>query len=306
MTAFQIPERLAGTARHHPEVARWIERLPEIVAGLCERWSLRVQAPFLPGGDGSWVAPATRLSSGGDLVLKIGFPFATAEHRDEAAALRIWDGDGAVRLHAALTTETAHALLLERCVPGTKLREAMPEPEQDVVIARMLGRLWERASAARANGAWPFRTLTHMCDEWAEQFTREYAAADPAERIDPGLARDGIALLRELPRTATDSVLLCTDLHFENILAAQREPWLVIDPKPYVGDPAYDVLQHLINCHARLAADPGGLTDRMAALAGLDAGRVRLWLFARAVRESVGFADRAPLMRRIAPALTPK
>lgn len=59
--------------------------------------------------------------------------------------------------------------------------------------------------------------------------------------------RDGLALFRVLPGTADRAVLLCTDLHAGNLLAARREPWLVIDPKPYVGDPTYDVLQHLLN-----------------------------------------------------------
>jgi streptomycin 6-kinase len=68
-------------------------------------------------------------------------------------------------------------------------------------------------------------------------------------------------------------VLLATDLHGDNILAAQREPWLVIDPKPYVGDPAYDLLQHMLNCEDRLAAEPGGLATRMAALAGVNPGQ---------------------------------
>jgi streptomycin 6-kinase len=121
-------------------------------------------------------------------------------------------------------------------------------------------------------------------------------AAGAADRIDPGLARAGIALFLALPETAADRVLLCTDLHGDNILAAQRAPWLVIDPKPYVGDPAYDLLQHMLNCEDRLAADPAGLANRMAGLAGADAGRVRQWLFARSVQESVG----APLMRAVA------
>ena len=82
----------------------------------------------------------------------------------------------------------------------------------------------------------------------------------------PGLPGIGIALFRELPATADSQVLLCTDLHGENVLAARREPWLVIDPKPYVGDPAYDVLQHMLNCEDRLAADPGALAARMADL----------------------------------------
>lgn len=53
-------------------------------------------------------------------------------------------------------------------------------------------------------------------------------------------------------------MLLCTDLHGDNILAAQRESWLAIDPKPYLGDPAYDTLQHMLNCEGRLAAHPAG------------------------------------------------
>ena len=87
-------------------------------------------------------------------------------------------------------------------------------------------------------------------------------------------------------------MLLCTDLHGGSILAAQRAPWLVIDPKPYLGDPAYDVLQHMLNCEDRLAADLAGLPKRMADLAGIDADRVREWLFARSVRLGVSHAGR--------------
>ena len=107
-----------------------------------------------------------------------------------------------------------------------------------------------------------------MCAAWAEEFEREYAAASAADRIDPGLARVGIALFGALPETADNRVLPCIDLHGGNILAAQRAPWLVIDPKPYLGDPAYDVLQHMLNCEDRLAA--AGLAKRMAGLAGID------------------------------------
>jgi streptomycin 6-kinase len=331
VTAFPIPALLAETARRQPEVASWIADLPGIVAQLAERWSLRVGEPFQPGGFCSWTAPATALAGseaadrcgtavGDEVVLKVGFPFDSGEQRDEAAALRIWDGAGAVRVYGEVETPTATALLLERCVPGSRLRDVLPEPERDVVVADMLRRLWARASAARpdgqtndtltdwagtdgapADGCWPFRPLTEMCDAWADQFWRDYAAADPASRLDPGVARDGIALFRELPRTADRAVLLCTDLHSENILAARRAPWLAIDPKPYVGDPAYDLLQYMINCHDRAGADPAGLCDRMAGLAGVDPGRTRLWLFARAVQESVGSA----LLREVAGRLAP-
>jgi streptomycin 6-kinase len=234
--------------------------------------------------------------AGASLVLKVGFRFPGGEERDEAAGLRIWDGNGAVRLHDADETDSAYTLLIERCRPGTPLGQVLPEPEQDQVVAGLLRRLW-----AQPHAAYPFRPLAQMCAAWADEFEREYAATSPADRIDPGLARAGIALFRELPQTAGSRVLLCTDLHGENVLAAQRAPWLVIDPKPYIGDPAYDVLQHMLNCEDRLAADPAALAARMASLAGLDGGRVRQWLFARSVQESIGW----PLIREVATRLAP-
>ena len=106
-------------------------------------------------------------------------------------------------------------------------------------------------------------------------------------RVSTPLVREGIALFRSLPATAERNVLLCTDLHSENVLSGQREPWLMIDPKPYVGDPTYDALQHLLNCDERLHADPRDLARRMAYLLGLDADRLLLWLFARCVQESL-------------------
>jgi len=295
MTAFAVPRYLAETARCDEGVRAWIARLPAIVADLAGRWSLRVGEPFQPGGQCSWTAPVTD-PAGTGLVLKVEYRFPGGDERDEAAGLRTWAGNGAVRLHDAAETEVAYALLMERCLPGTPLGRALPEPDQDQVVAGLLRQLW-----AQPHGAYPFRPLAQMCAEWAGEFEEEYAAADPADRIDPGLARAGIALFRELPETADSRVLLCTDLHGDNILAAQRAPWLVIDPKPYVGDPAYDVLQHMLNCEDRLAADPAGLAARMAGLAGLDAERVRQWLFARSVQESVG----SPLMHHVASRLAP-
>ena len=292
---FTVPQYLAQTARRDHDVRAWITGLPQLVAGLADRWSLRVGEPFQPGGQCSWTAPVTG-PAGAGLVLKVGFRFPGGEERDEAAGLRIWDGNGAVRLHGGTETGSAYALLIERCRPGTPLGQALPEPEQDRVVAGLLRRLW-----AQPHAAYPFRPLAQMCAAWAGEFEREYAATSPADRIDPGLARAGIALFRELPQTAGSRVLLCTDLHGENVLAAQRAPWLVIDPKPYVGDPAYDVLQHMLNCEDRLAADPAALAARMAGLAGLDGGRVRQWLFARSVQESIGW----PLIREVATRLAP-
>jgi streptomycin 6-kinase len=133
-----------------------------------------------------------------------------------------------------------------------------------------------------------------MCDAWAAEFQQRLA--DTPGQLDLGLARTGTELLRTLPATADRQVLLCTDLHAGNILAANREPWLVIDPKPYLGDPTYDAVQHLLNCHQRLITDPAGLARRMADLAGIDPDRLIGWLLARCVQESLD----QPALREVA------
>jgi streptomycin 6-kinase len=271
--------------------ATWLAAtLPAVVAQAAELWSVTVGEPFQPGGQSAWVAPA-RHDSGADLVLKIAWPHPEAAH--EADGLLAWAGSGAVLLRAAQSFDGAAALLMERCLPGFPLSRR-PEADQDVIIAGLLRRLWIKPALPH-----PFQPLQAMCEQWADGF--EQRSRVSPQRLDPGLARAGMALLRELPGTAARQALLCTDLHAGNVLAAIREPWLVIDPKPYVGDPAYDVLQHMLNCSGRLAADPHGLARRMASLLDLDPDRVLLWLFARCVQESPDWAGLRDVASRIAP-----
>ena len=284
MTA--LPQNLRDACAEEPDRRRWADRLPELVAIATERWGLEVDAPFEPGGTTAWVAPATTL--GAACVLKIMYPHPEGAH--EAEGLRVWDGNGAVRLLDALTEGSVPVLLLERCVPGTALRTS-PEREQDRVVTRLLRRLW-----AAPVDAVTFPSLQQMCDQWANRFETQ----EPPP-IDAGLVRTGLALFRELPSTATTSALLCTDLHAGNVLAARREPWLVIDPKPHVGEPTYDALQHMLNCPRRLHADPADLCARMADLLDLDRERLGLWLFARCVVEAPVWPGLAELVPRLAP-----
>lgn len=293
MAMLAIPTGLAAAAARDDcqELRAWVGRLPEVVRAVVGRWSLACGEPFEPGGQCSWVAPA-RDAAGRDVVLKVGWGHIDAAH--EAAGLRLWNGDGAVLVHAAEAFDDTSTLLLERCVPGTTLRDATPESEHDVVVAQLLRRLWREPPEGH-----PFRSLQTMCDQWADEFEAKLAA-DPAA-LDPGIARVGIELYRSLPASADRSVVLCTDLHAGNILAAEREPWLVIDPKPYVGDPTYDALQHMLNCEERLLADPVGFAYRMADLLEFDAQRLVLWLFARCVQESPGWPSLRPVAARLAP-----
>ena len=265
-----IPERLAANCRRTPESSAWLEQLPAVIHNLQDKWSLSLGVPF----DGqevscAWVAPAV-CCDGTSAVLKLGMPHMEGEH--EIDALRFWEGDPTVRLLRA--DDQVHAMLLERCDPGTVLRN-LPELEQDVVIARLLRRLWRIPSAPH-----PFRPLSAITAHWTKE-----TISDAYRWPDAGLIREGLRLLEELPRQAPAEVLLATDLHAGNVLEAQREPWLVIDPKPFVGDPAYDATQHLFNCEVRMRSDPHGTIRRFSELLEVDPERVRLWMFARSAAE---------------------
>jgi streptomycin 6-kinase len=286
-----LPRNLVEAAESEGRQAWLATTLPAAIRGAQELWSLTVGEPFQPGGQTAWVAPA-RDATGARLVLKVVWRHPEAAH--EADGLRAWAGHGAVRLHAATEFDDAIVLLLERCVPGLPLSGRL-EAEQDTVIAGLLRRLWIKPAHDH-----PFQSLQLMCQQWADEFAGKTPTSP--SRLDPGLARAGIALFRELPASAADQVLLCTDLHAGNVLGAAREPWLVIDPKPYVGDPAYDPLQHMLNCGQRLQSDPHGLARRMAGLLDLNPERVLLWLFARCVQESPDWPSLADVARRIAPA----
>jgi streptomycin 6-kinase len=312
MTRFPIPPYLEQAARADQggRLRDWVTALPEIVDQLSDRWSLALGSPYRHGGSAAWVAPA-RGPSGEELVLKVGWRHGEALH--EPVALRLWNGAGAVRLHAGCELEATIAMLIERCVPGSTLAQDEPPHVQDEVVARLLRRLWVRPPDGHG-----FQSLAEMCEGWAAEAElglgrvaggpdagRAPAGPDagraPAAH-DAGLVRAGLELLRELPRDAPSPVVLVTDVHAGNVLAAEPEPWLAIDPKPYVGDRAYDPVQHMLNCRDRLERDPAGLARRMADLTGCDRVRVTSWLFARCAQESIADPELASVAARLAPA----
>jgi streptomycin 6-kinase len=287
----RVPTYLqASTDLGGPVRVEWLRLLPDRVEELTARWGLDLGDPFEPGGNCSWVAPGTD-REGREIVLKVAWQHTEALH--EAEGLAVLGGRGAVEVYAVEHLAPARsgsepggdadttAMLIERCRPGTELR-AHPEAEQHVVVTDLLRSVW----AVDLPSDHPFRPLSVMADDWVVR-AEARLAADPG-RLDRGLAREGLALFRELSCNGRTEVLLFTDAHAGNVLSGERSPWMLIDPKPYVGDPHYDVLQHLLNCNGSLQADPIGLLTEVADLAGLDAGRVRQWLFARCVQESLG------------------
>ena len=272
MNGIPIPERIAINCSQTIEGAAWLDQLPRVITDLKQRWLLTLRPPFEEEASCSWVASCVR-QDGTPAVLKLGLPHMEAEN--EIDGLLFWDGDPTV-----FVLEVApefNAMLLERCEPGTTLRER-PENEQDRVIARLLKRLWRAMPEVH-----PFRPLSEMIAAWTKE------SMDQIDCLpDAGLAKEGLNIFEALLNDAPCDVLLATDLHAGNVLRAQREPWLVIDPKPFYGDPAYDATQHLLNCKERLHSKPIATISRFADLLGVDPERVRLWTFARLASTSGG------------------
>jgi len=283
MQTYPIPAKLSRNCNATPNGTAWLARLPESIAYLANRWHLTLGQPFAEEASCSWVAPCTR-KDGTQAVLKLGLPHMEAEN--EIDGLMFWAGDPTA-LVLAQDLEL-NAMLLERCEPGTVLR-TLAESEQDQVIAKLLRRLWRRLPNSH-----PFRPLSEMTRHW-----REGSVKKAHLWLDEGLTKEGLRLFKELPESASEDVLLATDLHAGNVLAAQREPWLVIDPKPFHGDPTYDATQHLLNCKERLSSDPMGTIRGFSDLLGVDHERVRLWTFARLVVETEGDLPEALAIARI-------
>lgn len=268
-----VPEKLAANCRTVPERQEWLHSLPAVLEKLTSRWSLRIDAPFDHADvTCSWVAAVLR-ADGTPAVLKLGMPHM--EGADEIHGLRFWNGDPTVQLLEA--DEKLGAMLLERCLPGYMLRSE-PEAQQDLVIAALLKRLWRRS--ASLNRVHTFRHLSELLNAWSRE-TLDQAQYWP----DAGFVREGLQIFQALGKPAPSDTLLATDLHAGNVLRSQREPWLVIDPKPFIGDPAYDVVQHLHNCEARLHADSKGMVKRLGELTEVNVERLQLWTFARAAAD---------------------
>ena len=197
-------------------------------------------------------------------MLKVQTPHRESEH--EAAALELWDGEGAVRLLAHDSEQ--HVLLLERCVPGTPLADAGQATALDVFV-KLLPRLWKPAGE-------PFRPLALEAGWWADYLPRQDWSMAP-ELLDAALEA-----LHDLPGTQGEQVLLHQDLHAENVLAAQREPWLTIDPKPLVGEREFAVAPIVRSFElGHSKRDVLHRFDRLTAELGLDRERARGWTIAQ-------------------------
>ena len=243
----------------------WVKRLPRLVDECVEQWSLEVGEPF-PYAFASLALPAT-LRDGTEAVLKVCFPHRESEH--EADALARWNGNGAVRLLAH--DRERSALLIERCRPGTPLHELGADAALDVVVG-LLPRLWVPAGE-------PFRPLAEEAAWWASYLPERWERAGrPFERR---LLDVAVGALEELAPTQGAQVLLHQDLHADNILRAEREPWLAIDPKPLVGEREFGLAPIVRGVElGHSERDVRYRLNRLTAELGLDHERARLWSLA--------------------------
>jgi streptomycin 6-kinase len=243
----------------------WAAEVPRLAAECAEAWSLELEEPFAAEA-AAWVVPA------GELVLKLGFPHR--ESQFEYEALRLWNGEGAVRL-VDLDLERG-ALLLERLRPGTQLWSE-PEEVGRRIAATLLPRLWITPPEGH-----PFESLSEYARYWS---------ALPGE---PG------RLAAQLADDPGEPVLLLQDFHNGNVLAAQREPWLAIDPKPIVGEREFDLASLLRDRRDELArdADPQRTIqerlDFYARELELDRERLRAW----GIVQAIGWSDEGDTMMR--------
>lgn len=205
-----------------PAGKAWIAGLPSLLAGLARQWGLTTAGPESWHGYNAVVLPVVR--DGRPLALKLTWPPDRVQA--EAQALAAWRARGAVELVASDVPRGA--LLLER-LDATRSLAAVPLAEAAATAGALI-----RALAIPAPGSFPSLQAT----------ARELAATLPARQrslqdpVPDQWITLAIKLAADLARDP-QSVLVHTDLHYDNILASQHaaERWVAIDPKPAAGTP---------------------------------------------------------------------
>jgi streptomycin 6-kinase len=259
---------------HGEEAIAWLERLPPILANCERRWGLTIGPPFALTFN--YVAPAVR-ADGTQVVLKV--CSLTDEFPQQPEALRLVDGHGMVRLLECDPAE--EIMLLERLVPGTFLRNVEDDEVSTSIAASIMRKIWCPVPEKH-----PFKTV----QGWGKGFDRlRQLYGGGTGPFPKALLEEAETLYRELSASMAEPVLLHGDLHHENILAAEREPWLAIDPKGLVGEPAYETGAWLRNPMPQLLdmPQPGRILarriDQLAEELGFDRARLRDWGLAQAM-----------------------
>ncbi len=275
-----IPERIARTATEMLGAVgvAWLERLPTIIADCARRWAIMLEAPFTQLSI-NYAAPGTR-ADGTPVVLKVCIP--GDEFFTEAEALRLFAGRGAAQLLDADLERGA--LLLERLQPGVLLRTVTDDERATHIAVDVMKRLWRPAPAQH-----PFPSVAR----WVGNMARKAPALiGPGHPFPYTWIERALALYRDLTAEPAQYMLLHGDLHHDNILTAQREAWIAIDPKGVIGEPVWETGPLLINQlpePLNVTAARRVLGRRVSQLAeelGIDRQRLAAWGLVRAVLSS--------------------
>ncbi|MDH6220368.1 aminoglycoside phosphotransferase family protein [Streptomyces pseudovenezuelae] len=271
----EVPETFARSTveREGATGTAWLTELPGIVEELMQRWGCAPDGEVMHGGVG--VIVPVRRPDRSAAVMKVSFPHPGNVH--EPDAFDAWGGRGAVLMHAR--DDERYAMLLERVRAST-----LAEVEDGDEVVKVAGRL-NRRLAVPAPPDLP--RLREQTDAWEEQLRTD------AEELSHALSRRtvdaAVTTVREVGRDQPD-LLIHGDLHGRNILRAEREPWLAVDPKGYVGDPAYDggILLKSRALSIVEADDPlkavHRIMDVFAEAAEVDRERVQRWAQFHAVQ----------------------
>ncbi len=251
----------------------WLADLPPLIAACEARWGLTADTPYQLSY--SYVARATR-PDGAPCVLKL--RVVPGEPWSELEALRHYGGHGCAAVLEA--DPDLGAMVIERLRPG-RLLTTVPDYQAMAIAADVMAQLWKPAPATHG-----FPTV----DEWMGglgQLRAHYGGGTGP--FPAALVARAERLYAELRAGGGAPVVLHGDLHHANILAAERAPWLAIDPQGVVGEPAFEAGALLRNPLASvrtwpdLAARTARRLDILAERTGLDRQRLAGWALAGAV-----------------------
>lgn len=264
--------------------ANWLDILPTLINDYTQQWSLQLQPHFEPLSY-NFVAPVIR-DDGSQAVLKLGVP--NHEMRSEIAALRVYAGHGAVHLLKA--DPDAGAFLIERLIPGIPLVELEDDEKATEIAAQVMQQLWR--STQDLPGLQDLEGLLTL-EKWAKGFQRLRARFNGDSGPYPeSILAQAEAYYNDLNSSAETQVVLHGDLHHWNILSAEREPWLALDPKGVIGDPAFEVAAWMLNPVPDLIHWPdfkqvtARRLDQFSEILEFGRERLRCWSLAQAVLSS--------------------
>ena len=266
--AVTIPAALDAKRDLGADWASWLDQLPRRASDIMDEWEL---APDGEPAHGETALVLPVRDAERRLVLKLAFP--DADNAGEIPALKAWRGLGAVRLERA--DPHRGALLLER------LSRRDLGTVDALAGAELVGRLYRRLHIPAPPTVPELAPHVTRWLDTLESLGRDLPA--PPRFVEQAL-HAGRRLAAEPARSVVHG-----DLHVMNVLAGRREPWLVIDPKGFAGDPCYEPAPMLWNRWDEVLAsgDAGGtIRERCYSLvdaAGYDERRCRDWVVVRSM-----------------------